>query len=177
MDEVLKQVSDVATQKPIEMDVDIQPVNIVHRYLQRWKVMPTKRTFTIRPITYGNLIRISNLLLSIDMKVFDMKNLLDSNYNAITKHAESVAKVVAIAIHNNRDEPPASVTRFVLFNFTSQEMMSTLNIVLQQMNVTGFMYSIISIRGLNVLESGTANASSVSEVSPLTAGEIIAPGI
>ena len=177
MKEVLKQVSDVATQKPVELVVDVLPANIIYRYLQRWKVLPAKRTFTIRPITYGNLIRISNLLLSIDIKVFDMKNLLESNYNAITQHGESVARVVAIAIHNSRDEPPASLTRFILFNFTSQEMLSTLNIVLQQMNVTSFMSSIISIRGLNVLESGIASVSSVSEVSPKDQGSQIAPGI
>lgn len=172
MNDILSQVSDVVTQKPIELDVDVQPANCVHQLLQRWKVMPVKKTLTIRPITYGNLIRISNLLLSIDMKVFDMGNLLEGNYRAISMHAESVAKVVAIAIHNRRDEPPASLTKFITYNFTAQEMANTLTIVLKQMNVLGFMSSIISVRGLNVLESGIANAknASVNEMSPADQG-------
>lgn len=179
MNEILNQVASVATQKPIELEVDILPANSVHRLLQRWKVLSLKRVFIMRPITYGNLIRISNLLLGIDMKVFDMKNPLESNYQAITQHAETIAKVVAIAIHNSRSEPPATLARFILFNFTSDEMLSTLSIVLKQMNVAGFMSSIISIRGLNVLESGIVSAMNVSgnEMSPMDQGSQIAPGI
>lgn len=179
MENILKSVSDVATQKPVELEVDILPENIIHEYLQKWKLLPRKRQFTIQPITYGNLIRISKLLLGIDMKVFDMKNPLESNYLAISQYAETIATVVATAIHNRKCEPPPSLTTFILFNFTSEEMLHTLGIVLKQMNVSGFMTSIISVRGLNVLESAVANATSANknEVSPVDQAETIAPGI
>jgi hypothetical protein len=178
MTDILSHVSDVATQKAAELEVDILPTGKVHSLLQAWKVLPKKRLFTINPVTYGNLIRISKLLLSIDMSVFDMKNPLESNYHAIAGNAETIAKVVAIAIHNNRSEPPASLVQFILFNFTSNEMVGTLGIVLKQMNVAGFMTSIISVRGLNVLESGIASVKNAneSEMSPMDQREIIAPG-
>jgi hypothetical protein len=177
MNDILANVSDVATHKPAELEVDILPANRAHRLLQAWKFLPKKRLFIINPITYGNLVRISKLLLSIDMKVFDMTNPLESNYHAIAGNAETIAKVVAIAIHNNRSEPPASLVQFIMFNFTSSEMVGTLVIVLKQMNVAGFMTSIISVRGLNVLESGIVNANSANEMSPMDQGSQIAPGI
>jgi hypothetical protein len=179
MEDILSKVSDVTTQQPVELEVDVLPVNIVHQYLQQWKILPKKRRFTIGGTTYGNLIRISKLLLSINMKVYDLKNPLESNYLAIDQNAETIAKVVAIAVHNKRTEPPASLVQFILFNFSAAEMVSTLGIVMKQMNVTGFMTSIISVRGLNVLESGTASAKNANEneTSPMDQGSQIAPGI
>lgn len=179
MNDILNKVADVTTDKVVELVVDILPQNIIHKYLQKWKVLPSKRQFNITGTTYGNLIRISKSLLSIDMKVYDgLKNPLESNYLAIEQNAETIAKVVAIAIYNKRIEPPASLVNFILFNFSANEMVSTLAIVLKQMNVTGFMTSIISVRGLNVLESGIASASNANknEMSLMDQREIIAPG-
>lgn len=179
MNDILTKAADVTTDKPVELEVDILPRNIIHRQLQKWKLLPTKRRFSITGTTYGNLIRISKLLLSIDMKVYDLKNVLESNYLAISQNAETIAKVVAVAVHNKRSEPPASLARFILFNFSSNEMVATLGIVLKQMNITGFMTSIISVRGLNVLESGIASVRNANEneMSPMDQGSQIAPGI
>jgi len=166
---VLSKVADATLQQPVLIEVDIIPINIVHRYLQRWKLLPCKRRFTIRPICFGSLIRISRLILSIDVSVFDLKNLLDSNYKAIEQHAGTMAEVVAVAIQNDRHEPSRHLVNFILRNFTAQEMQKVMAIVLQQMNVTSFMTSIISMRGMNVLDVPAASASNVSasEVSPM----------
>jgi hypothetical protein len=165
--ETLQAVASATIQEPVVMDVDIKPQSRFFALLQHWGIRPKKRTLIIEPIVLGNLIRISKLLIEVDMNVFDLKDLLESNYQAISKYGDIISRIVAIAIHNKKDAPPKSLEAFISYNFTPQELLSVLGIVVQQMNVTGFMSSIISIKGFSVLES--------REMSPQT-GEIIAPG-
>lgn len=168
MEEVLKKVSDTVVQQPVQLEVDIRPAGRAHAWLQRIGLMPRKRTLTISPITFGNLIRASDLILGIDPKRFNMDNLLQSNYEAIRDHGQAIARIVAIAIHNGRKEPPAGLIRFILDHFTSHELMTVMSVVLRQMNISDFMTTIISVRGLNVLQT---------EMSPADQGSQIAPGI
>jgi hypothetical protein len=178
MTETLSKAADATVQEPVVIEVDINPQGFLHRLLQKWKWLPRKRKFVIEPIKMGSLIRISKLMLSIDMSVFDMRNLLESNYKAIDKHASTMARIVAVAIQNNKHQPSEKLVEFVLNNFTSHELRMVASMVLKQMDVTSFMSSIISIKGTNVLEmqAATAPGAKENEVSPLTQGRGIAPG-
>ena len=169
--ETLQAVADATIQEPVIMDVDVRPRSKVFSLLQDWGISPKKRALTITPIVMGNLIRISKLLVDIDMTIYDMNNLLESNYKAISQYGDSVVKIVAIAVHNGRSEPPKSLEHFIRDNFSSQELLAVLGIVVKQMNVSSFMSSIISLKGFSVLESGRK-----SEMSPASSAEIIAPG-
>lgn len=177
--ETLQQASDATVQEPVTIEVDVKPVHFLHRKLQQWGILPTKRVFTLHPITLGSLIKISKLLLDIDMSVYDLKDLMGSNYQSIAQHGELLAKIVAIAIQNNKQQVSEKLLQFILQNFTSREMLGVVSIVIRQMDLSNFMSSIISVKGMNILESKTAAATAANEavVSPLMQGRSIAPGV
>ena len=146
-------------QEPIKVDVDVKPTNRFHMKLQQWGVLPKKRVFILHPITMGNLIRISKLLLTIDMSVYELqKNVLESNYHSIVQHGEPLARIIAIAISNRKAGPSNRLVSFILENFTAKEMQTLLAAIVKQMDLVSFMSSIISVKGMNILESKTASA-------------------
>ena len=160
--ETLARVSETTLQEPVSLSVDIFPGSAWQRKLQQWGWIPKQRVFTIRPIYLGTLVRISKLLLSIEFNLPDGSKdplkagqLLDTNYQAILQHSHTLASIVALAIQNNDKEPDRQLVAFVLRYFTTQEMMGVLGLVLKQMDLSSFMSSIISVRGLNVLENQT----------------------
>lgn len=159
--ETLQQVSDVTLEQAVTITVDIHPQYKVTALLQRWGILPAKRVFTLKPIYLGTLIRISKLLLSVELKLPEKKQssgpgLLEANYNAICEHGYSLAEIVALALQNNRHGANPKLIAFIMDNFTSNEIMGVLTIVLKQMDLTSFMTSIISVRGLNVLDNQKA---------------------
>ncbi len=170
MENILNKVGDAALQKPVELEVDIISPGRFQRILQHLGLMAKKRKLVLHPITLGNLIRISQQMLAIDINLFRQENLLESNYKAIQLHGNTIARIIAIAVNNSKSDPPASLVRFIVNNFTAKELLQTLGIVLRQMNITDFMTSIISVRGLNVLEASN------NGMSPVEQGSSIAPG-
>lgn len=176
--ETLAAVSDATVQEQLKVEVDIRSTNRFHALLQSWGILPKKRVFMLQPITMGSLIRISKLLLKIDMNLYDLNNLLDSNYKAIEAHAPALAEIVAIALQNSRQQPSQKLIAFILNNFTSKEMMGVLGLVVKQMDLSSFMSSIISVKGMNILESKTATAEIArnNEMSPSMTGSLIALG-
>ena len=152
MNKTLERAADTILEEPVKLEVDNNPQNKAEELLQKWGILPKKKTFYIKNITLRNLIRVSKLLLSIEPGTFDRENILDSNYKAMGKHSETVAKIVAIALHNKRSEPSSRLVSFIMDQFTAKELEGVLGIVIKQMSVTDFMKSIISVRGLNLLE-------------------------
>jgi hypothetical protein len=152
MNKTLERAADTILEEPVKVEVDNNPQNKIEEILQKWGILPKKKTFYIQNITLRNLVRVSKLLLSIEPGTFDRENILDSNYKAMGKHSETVAKIVAIALHNKRSEPPQRLVSFIMDQFTAKELEGVLGIVIKQMSVTDFMKSIISVRGLNLLE-------------------------
>jgi hypothetical protein len=177
--EVLQKVADAVTDRPTTIVVDVNYSNRWQKKLQKWNVLPKQRQFDIAPITLGSLIRISKLLLEINISIEELKvKWKDSSYQAMYLHSETMAKVIATAIQNTREEPPASLVAFILNHFSSKELLAVMNIITGKMDITSFISTIVSARGINVLESQTAGATtaSKSEASPLTRTETIAPG-
>jgi hypothetical protein len=150
--EVLSTVPGTYLEKPITLEVDIAPVSKWHAFLQRrgWSLI--KQRYEIRPIYLGSLVKISELLLKIEDGVLDSNNPLGTTYMVATKHSEDLARIIAIAIVNREKDPPESLVRRIKHNFTCTDLVKCLEIVLQQMNITGFMRSIISVRGMNLLK-------------------------
>jgi hypothetical protein len=173
----LSKVADTVLSKPLTLEVDIIYHSKLKKKLQDWKVLPKKRVFEVHPITLGSLIRISKLLLSIEIKLEQLskENWQETSYKAMRDHSKTIAEVVAVAITNNVQEPKKSLIDFILYNFTAKELMAVLSVVIGQMNITDFMSSIVSVRALNALEQKGASVK-VAETSPAGQGEIIAPG-
>lgn len=161
--ETLKKVSDVTVERPVQITVDVNPQGRLHRILQRWGILPKKRVFELGQIKLGTLIRISRYLLEIEMTIPDRNNLLEVNYKAIDEHGEKLAIIIAMAIQNSKADVSKKLVMFIMQNFTTKELFGVLSIVVQQMDLTSFMSSIISIKGMNVLATGKpANAQSVN---------------
>lgn len=163
--ETLDNVASAVLQDPIEIEVIIPPRSKLHAFMQRKGIQKKARRFILRPIYLGSLIRISKLLIGIDFNVPDImdkiKNgsFLELNYIAIAKHGNSIAEIVAIAIQNNDEKPNPKLVKFIVNNFTANELKGVLTLVIRQMDLTSFMSSIIAVKGMNVLESTTIAAA------------------
>lgn len=171
----LNRVADAALNEPVKLEIDVKAKNYLHKVLQKIGWLKTKEKFEISGINMGTLIKVSRIVIGIDTSFFTKDNLLESNFKAMDKYGEDLAKCIAHCIHNKKSEPPQALINFILFNFTSTEMYRVLGIVIKQMDVSSFMSSIISIKGVNILVNPDANVQPVKEMS-LQPGEIIAPG-
>lgn len=154
---ILQQVSDATLQSPVTITVDIHPANRLHAFMQKRGMLPKTKAFEIKPAFLGTLIRISAILVSIEFVVpkgeNEHSNLLKANYDTILNHGKAMAEVIALAIRNCDKEPDKLLVKFILRNFNTQEMFTVLSLVVNKMDLKNFMTSIISIKGLNVLET------------------------
>lgn len=156
MNKIFDQVSDVVTDKPVSLIVDIRPQNWWQKLLQQLRLYPVKRTFYIGQSTFGNLIRISKLLNAIDGMPLDFKDpskLINRMHTIIEKDGRVFAGIIAIAIHNKKSEPPESLIEFIEYNFSAKDISNVTSIVIKQMDVMGFIPTIISLKSMSILQT------------------------
>lgn len=174
--ELLQQVSNAVTDKPVTLEVNIDPQSRLHKLLQNCKLthkyFPKKKELTIYPSRYGTLMKISALVVTIDEETIRkisnrttyLNNVWDA-HNVINKYGETLIKVTAMAIHNKESDHPRGLERLIRNQFTAKSLLDVLVLVLKIMDTRNFMLSIISTRGLSLLE-----------MNPQTKGSTIAPG-
>jgi hypothetical protein len=165
--DLLKKVSNTVTQEPVEITVNVDPTSWLHEKGQKYlpKYFPKQVIYNIYPAKMGTMLRISSLVLSIDKDLFTSGNKIAANMEAISKHAKTLCKIIALAIYNREERPPARMVNTIMEQFSPEAIFKVVLIVLQSMNLDSFMSSIIFIRGLNLLET-----------NPQTQGSQIAPG-
>lgn len=165
--ETLKKVSNTITQEPVEITVNIDPTSWLHEKGQKLmpKLFPKQRIYKIYPAKIGTLLRISELVLTIDKSLFSSGNKVAVNMEAMNKHSKTLCKIIAYAIHNRKKQPPARLVNMVMEQFTAESIFRVVVVVLNSMNLDSFMTSIIFVRGLSLLE-----------MNPQTQGSSIAPG-
>ncbi len=86
-------------------------------------------------------------------------------------NANIMARVIALAVLNSRIKIILfyrMYKRYFLWNVTPEDLRIMTSMVLQQTNIQDFTYSIVSLKGINVI--------SPKGTSPNGTGEIIAPG-
>lgn len=142
-DNILSNVADTITDKPFTFEVTIEK----KKFWQK----ETKRSFKIKGASLGTMIKISKELLAINLNGFDKDNILNSNYILIEQHAERMARIVAIAIVNSKADPPGSMVSFLLNNLTSSELYKLVNVILKKVDITSFLSSIITVKGMAVM--------------------------
>lgn len=157
--DTLARVAEATIDAPIELTVDIKPQNRFDAWLMRKKLLPTQKKIMLTGVTMGTLIRISRLLLDVDISFYLKENLTESNYLALSRYGETVARCVALCVHNKKSELPESLVVFITDNFTAKELLNVLTMVIKQMDVQSFMTSIVSLRGLNILENKKSEPS------------------
>lgn len=148
---------DMITEKPVLIHIDILPKNAVHKWLQARKMLPAQRTFTLKPLTLGTLLRISKVLLKIDTGAFNQDAFLDSSYKLMAQHSRRVAHILALAVTNSKALPDKSLIAFFLYNLKPDELLALLTMVLQAMRINSFMNGLILARGLNLIAASKEN--------------------
>jgi hypothetical protein len=166
--DLLKKVSNTITQEPFELTVDIDPVSWLHEKGQKYlpKYFPKQKVYKIYPAKPGTLLRISELILSIDKDLFSTGTIgISENIEAMSKYTKTLCMIIAHAIHNRKEQLPSSLLNTIMEQFTSEAIFNVVMVTLKSMNVSSFMNSIILVRGLNLLQ-----------MNPATQGSTIAPG-
>lgn len=175
----LSETADAILQNSVTVTVDTPARTWWERLLVRVGLRKEQRVFHVKPLVLGSLIRVSKLLLSIDNSQFTSERInrrsefLNLGYGLAEQHGQHMARIVAIAVTNEQKEPSDSLVNFFLHHLTATELQRVFGIVMQQMEIQNFIVSIISARGLNVLEEKDANAPNAG-MNPATKGSEIA---
>lgn len=148
---------DSILEKGVDFTIKIQNKNILHEY----NLIPSERKFIIYPIKMGTLLKISKILLDLntDELVGAMKdenkeiNLLDLGAKNIIENKDKLIKMIAYGIVNSEKEPPKKLIRFLNENLTAKEGLKLMTLIVQQMDVNPFLASLVSIKGMNLLQT------------------------
>ncbi len=157
--ETLTRTAETITSKAEGFEITIVPQNRLHAWLMRKGWRPAKKQYELKPIVIGNLFRISKLLLTVDPgKIFTGGNMLENSHRLVVEHTDTLIDILAIAIKNTQAEPDKGLKKLIRENLTAKEILTLLSMTLRQLDLQNFISSIISIRGLNVLETEEINS-------------------
>lgn len=143
-------------EKGVDFTITIQNKNIFHRL----NLIPSERKFVIYPIKMGTLLKISKILLDLNtnelievMKKNDKEtNFMDLGAKNIIENKDKLVKMIAYGIVNSEKEPSKRLIRFLNENLTTKEGLKLMTLVIQQMDVSPFLASLVSIKGMNLLQ-------------------------
>lgn len=161
---VLSKAADTLLDEPKDLSYDIKPKSRIHAILQQWGWMPKKRTVQITGSTLGTMIRLSKLLLSIDITPMPQDRLLDWSYEQIESGAPVLARVIAAAIHNKKSQVPESLVNEIMDNFTAQELLATSQIIIGQIDIMAFLTTIRSVRSASLLQQPELSLEKPEEI-------------
>jgi hypothetical protein len=155
--EIRKDAIDSILEKGVDFTITITRKGIFNKL----HLAPTERKFIIYPIKMGALLKISKILLDLDteelvgaMKSEDKEiNLLDLGAKNIIENKDKLIMMIAYGITNCEKEPSKSLINFLNNNLTTKEGLKLMTLVVQQMNVSPFLASLVSIKGMNLLEA------------------------
>ena len=155
--EIKQDAIDSILEKGVDFTITIQNKNILHKL----NLAPTERKFVIYPIKMGALLKISKILLDLDTKelVGVMKNegkevnILDLGAKNIVENKDKLIMMIAYGITNCEKEPSKSLIKFLNENLTTKEGLKLMTLVVQQMDVSPFLASLVSIKGMNLLQT------------------------
>lgn len=139
---------DIILDKGVDFSVTVNKKNILHKI----KVLPETVVFNIRPLKLGALLKISKIIN--ETGIVDL-NETESIYSAglrTAEHIESIAKVVAYAVTNEKKEPPKRLINFFIDNLTAGELGKIMALVVTQMDLSRFLVAIVSMKGINLMK-------------------------
>lgn len=157
--EIRQDAIDSILEKGVDFTITVQNKNIFNKL----HLAPVKRKFVIYPINMGTMFKISKILLDLDTEELlgAMKdegenkgkdiNILDLGAKNIIENKDKLIQMIAYGIVNNEKEPSKSLIKFLNDNLTAKEGLKILTLVIQQMNVSPFLASLASLKGMNLL--------------------------
>lgn len=148
---------DSILEKGVDFTITVQNKNI----LNKLNLTPSERKFVIYPIKMGTLLKISKILLDLDtdelvgaMKDEDKEiNLFDLGVKNIVENKDKMIKMIAYGIVNSEKEPSKNLIKFLNENLTAKEGLKLMTVIVRQMDVNPFLASLVSIKGMNLLQT------------------------
>jgi len=155
--EIKQDAIDSILEKGVDFTITITHKNILHKL----NLMPIERKFVVYPIKMGALLKISKILLDLDTDELTeaMKNkgkevnILDLGAKNIVENKDKLILMIAYGITNCEKEPSKKLIKFLNDNLTAKEGLRLMTLVVQQMDVSPFLASLVSIKGMNLLET------------------------
>ncbi|GAI76008.1 unnamed protein product, partial [marine sediment metagenome] len=83
-------------------------------------------------------------------------NLLDLGAKNIIENKDKMIKMIAYGIVNSEKEPSKRLIKFLNENLTAKEGLKLMTVIVQQMDVNPFLASLVSIKGMNLLQTKKA---------------------
>lgn len=142
---------DAILEKGVDFTVTVAKPTILHRL----GLLRKERRFVIKPLHPGTLLRISRLILDMDIDVLRDAgdDLFSKGVLSIDKHMDTMVKIIAHAIENAENEPSHRLMKYLRENLTVSEMLKIIILVTRQMDVKDFLACMVSIRNLNLFET------------------------
>jgi len=133
-------------------------------FLHKIHLLKPEKRFRIYPICLGSLLKISeiiNSIESIDLKSKKEDTFLESAITQIVNSADKMAEIIALAIWNKpfsnnkligffQRLKVKRLTRYFLANLINHEIVTILNLVINQMDINYFFACLVSMKGLNL---------------------------
>lgn len=156
-DNILTEVVEAVTEKPLTFTIDISPRKKIHKWAQENKYLskyfPRKKEFVLHRVSYGNMLRISAITEAIGINDIDPQQRLNKvAFSLLNKHGRQIAKAVAYAIHNRESEPPRSLINDLIWNLSAEELLQLVLLINTKLGLQSFITTTVYLTGLNVLE-------------------------
>lgn len=152
--QILKNEVDTILQKGIPFSVSYYKKNF--GLIQKIG-LKRERKFIIYPIYMGTMLRISSLLVDVELQDIteetDDIEILQIGIKAISENADKAARIVALAVTNSEKEPDERLIKFFKHNLTSAEFVKILTKALQQMDIKSFLSFMVSIKKVSLMET------------------------
>jgi hypothetical protein len=163
--DILAQAVDTVTQQADTITVTIKPKHWLHHKLLALGWLPKTKAYRLTPLRSGNRLRVSKAVLRIPggLVMADKQTMMKDMLTVLVDHLDTVAYVVAVALHNQRQEPDPAFIEEVKWEFSEDELLAIALLVLSRSGVENFMNTIILVRGLDVI--------SQKEMSPSVPGK------
>lgn len=125
-------------------------------FLRRIGIRPKTFKFVLYPIYLGTLQSISRIMVDMEFaEKVTQENFQKTGIETMAKHTEDLIQIIAIAIHNKEGKPNKRISKILRQHTTPTELLALLTYVVNQMDVSGFMKSIISVKGMSLIKPGS----------------------
>jgi hypothetical protein len=150
---------DSVLEKGVDFTIKVQKQNILHKL----HILPRERQFVVYPLNMGTVLKISEILFDLNTDELDEPlnnpdkekdkqfNFLEAGVNQIIANKDKVIKIIAYGITNSKKEPSRQLINFLDNNLNAKEGLKLVTMIVQQMNVSPFLASLVSLKGMNLM--------------------------
>jgi hypothetical protein len=131
--------------------------------LRRIGLLPKRKRLAIGQIKTGVALLVAQELFSLDgfMETAAGASYSKTVYEGMAKHTDTLTRAIAIAIVNSKPGwwtrfRTWRMRRFIADNLSWREMLQLMTLVVRQMRIDDFFYTMALTNGMNMLKAGQA---------------------